>query len=51
MMVSNGVIGAICSLHLAGFTRGCLFTCDKAGAGDWQAMGLSVATVTTLCQG
>ena len=20
----------------------CLFTCDKAGAGDWQAVGLSV---------
>ena len=31
--------------------RRCLLTCDKAGAGDWQAMGLSVATVTTLCQG
>ena len=48
MMVSNGVIGAICSCHLAGFTRRCLLTCDKAGAGDWQSVGLSVATVTTV---
>ena len=23
-------------------------TCDKAGAGDWQPVGLSVATVTTV---
>ena len=48
MMVSNGVIGAICSLHLAGFTRKCCLTCDKAGAGDWQPMGFSVATVSTV---
>ena len=33
---------------LAGFTRRCLLTCDKAGAGDWQPVGLSVATVTTV---
>ena len=48
MMVSNGVIGAICSCHPAGFTRRCLLTCDKAGAGDWQPMGLLVAMVTTV---
>ena len=48
MMVSSGVIGAICSCLLAGFTRRCLLTCDKAGAGDWQPVGLSVATVTTV---
>ena len=48
MIVSNGVIGAICSLHVAGFTRRCLLTCDKARAGDWQPVGLSVATVTTV---
>ena len=48
MMVSNGVVGAICSCHLAGFTRRCLLTCDNAGAGDWQPVGLSVATVTTV---
>ena len=47
-MVSNGVIGAICSSHLAGFTRKCLLTCDKDGAGDWQPVGLTVATVTTV---
>ena len=29
-------------------TRRCLLTCDKAGAGDWQPVGLSVATVTTV---
>ena len=23
-------------------------TCDKAGAGDWQPVGVSVATVTTV---
>ena len=23
-------------------------TCDKAGTGDWQPVGLSVATVTTV---
>ena len=27
---------------MAGFTRRCLLTCDKAGAGDWQAVGFSV---------
>ena len=29
-----------------------MLTCDKAGAGDWLQVGLSVATVTTvrLCQ-
>ena len=48
LMVSNGVIGAICSCHLAGFTRRCLLTCDKAGTGDWQPVGLSVATVITV---
>ena len=48
LMVSNGVIGAIYSCHLAGFTRGCLLICDKAGAGDWQPVGLSVATVSTV---
>ena len=46
MMVSNGVIRAV--PLLAGFTRRCLLTCDKAGVGDWQPVGLSVATVTTL---
>ena len=25
-----------------------MLTCDKAAAGDWQPVGLSVATVTTL---
>ena len=25
-----------------------VLTCDKAGAGDWQPVGLSVATVTTV---
>ena len=49
MMVSNGFIGAICSCHVAGFTRRCLLTFDKAGAGDWQPVDLSVATVTTVC--
>ena len=48
MMVSNGVIGAICSLHLARFTIRCLLTCEKAGTGDWQPVNLSVATVTTV---
>ena len=48
MMVSNGVIGAICSWQSAGFTRRCLLTCDKAGTGDWQPVGFSVATVTTV---
>ena len=48
LMVSNGFIGAICSRHLSGFTRGCLMTCDKAGAGDWQPVGFSVATVTIV---
>ena len=48
LMVSNGVIGAICSCDMAGFTRRCLLTCDKAGAGDWQLVGLSIATVLTV---
>ena len=48
LMVSNGVLGAICSLHLAGLTRRCLLTCDKDSAGDWQPVDLSVATVTTV---
>ena len=48
MMVSNGVIGAICSWQMAGFTRRCLLTCDKAVTWDWQHVGLSVATVTTV---
>ena len=48
LMVSNGVIGTICSGHLAGLTRKCLLTCDKAGVGDWQPVGLSVATVITV---
>ena len=48
MMVSNEVIGAICSWNLAGFTKRCLLTCHKDGAGDWQSVGLSVATVTTV---
>ena len=48
MMVSNGVTGAICSCHVAGSTRRCLLTCDKAGAGDWQPVGLSDATLTTV---
>ena len=48
MMVSNGVTGAIFSCHLAGFTRKCLLTSDKAGAGDWQPVGLSDATLTTV---
>ena len=48
MLVSNEVFGAICSCHLAGVTRRCLLTCDKAGAGDWQPVGLSVATVTIV---
>ena len=26
----------------------CLLTCDKAGTWDWQHVGLSVATVTTV---
>ena len=48
LMVSIGFIGAICSLHLAGFTRGCLLTCDNAGAGDLQPVGFSVITVTIM---
>ena len=48
LMVSNGVIGAICSWHLDGFTRRCLLTCDKAGTGDWQPLGLSITTTTTV---
>ena len=48
MMVSNGVIGAICSRHLAGFTRTSLLSCDKAGTGDLQLLGLWVAKVTTV---
>ena len=35
-------------IYMAGFTR-CLLTCDNnAGVGDWQPVGLSVATVTTV---
>ena len=30
------------------FTRKCLLTCDNAGAGDWQPVGLSVAMITTV---
>ena len=48
LIVSNVVIGAVCSRHVAGFTRRFLLTCDKAGAGDWQPVGFSVATVTTV---
>ena len=35
-------------IYLAGFTRKCLLTCDKAGTGDLQPVGFSVATVTTV---
>ena len=38
-MVSNGVFGAICSWHVAGFTIRCLLTCDKAGAEELAASG------------
>ena len=48
MIVSNAVTGAICSCHLAGFTRRCLFFCDKAAAYDWKPVGLSDATLTTV---
>ena len=40
LMVSNGVLGTICSLHVAVFTRRCLLTCDKAGTGNLQPVGL-----------
>ena len=47
--VYMGICGYICVyIYLARFTRRCLLTCDKAGAGDWQPVGLSVATVTTV---
>ena len=44
-MLSNGDIGAVCSSHLAECN---LLTCDNAGAGDWQPVGLLVAMVTTV---
>ena len=35
-------------VYLAGFTKRCLLTCDNAADGDWQPVGVSVATVTTV---
>ena len=43
-----GLLGPFVAHMWPDLPEGCLLTCDKVGAGDWQPVGLSVATVTTV---